>query len=97
MKLTLTRTGGFAGQSEVYSLDTERIDAARSAKVKELLGNANFFQLAGEVVGDEIGADMFEYELRVDDGSRSHTVKFSGGGEKTAQLAELSDLIIRQA
>jgi hypothetical protein len=69
MKITATASGGFAGRTECYQLDTTC--RADGKSLESLLHQLDFF---GAAPPCGIGADMQRWEITVDDGPRRHTV-----------------------
>jgi hypothetical protein len=91
MKISVTRTGGFAGLTEsLGNVDTAALPPAQAAEAARLVQAAGFFALPGELPGGNVGADLFRYEVRVEDGARSHAVAFQDGGQgRPGALPEL--------
>lgn len=69
MKITASASGGFAGRSECYELDTSCRPDGKS--VEALLHKLDFFAAAPP---SGLGADIPRWEITVDDGPRRHTV-----------------------
>jgi hypothetical protein len=89
MKITAKASGGFAGGTECYELDTSCRPEGKS--VESLLHQIDFF---GATPSCSIGADIPRWEITVDDGPRRHTVTFTEdnlatGTEWQALLAHL--------
>jgi hypothetical protein len=77
MKISIIRSGGFAGLAETLgSLDTTSLAPAQARKIEALVAAAGFFELPDELTGDIAGADFMRYEVTVSDGTRRHTVRF---------------------
>ena len=77
MRISVTRTGGYAGLSTpVADLDTARVSDSARARITALVDACGFFALPDTVQGTGVGADMFRYEITVEDGPRRHTVAF---------------------
>ncbi|MBI5102713.1 MAG: hypothetical protein HZB33_12895 [Nitrospirae bacterium] len=95
MVISVKKTGGFAGISEdVALIDTSRYDAALSEKIKELITGIHFFALPARLSGGTVGADFFNYEISVSEGSRRHTVTFADDGSpETLPLRTLLDAL----
>jgi hypothetical protein len=72
MKITASSSGGFAGRTERYELDTSC--RADGKSVEALLHQLDFF---GAAPPCSIGADIGRWEITVDDGPRRHTVTLS--------------------
>ncbi|MGC3959845.1 MAG: hypothetical protein QM813_18540 [Verrucomicrobiota bacterium] len=89
MKISATRTGGFAGLTEdLGSVETAQLDAAARKAVELLVQRVDFFHLPERLPG-EVGADLFTYAVTVADGSRQHTVTFVGEAGRAMTLREL--------
>ena len=98
MRITVKRTGGYAGLSEVVAdVDTARLDAQAAERVEQSVRGANFFNLPAEGAGEAVGADMFHYEMTASDGGKSHTVAFSDGSPVAAPLLKLVEDLKRSA
>jgi len=90
MKISVTRTGGFAGVTdEVGSVDTAQLDAAARQKLEQDVRRVNFFELPARLPGEPVGADLFAYRVTVSDGPREHSVTFTGEEGAAATLREL--------
>lgn len=75
MKISAKGSGGFAGRTESYELDTScRSDGTA---VEELLQRLDFF---GAAPPCSVGADIPRWEITVDDGPRRHTVTLTEDG-----------------
>jgi hypothetical protein len=75
MKITAKGSGGFAGRTECYELDTSCRSDGQS--VEELLQRLDFF---GAAPPCGVGADIPRWEITVDDGPRRHTVTLTEDG-----------------
>jgi hypothetical protein len=75
MKITAKASGGFAGRTECYELDTSCRPEGRS--VESLVHDIDFF---GAAPACGIGADLTRWEITVDDGPRRHTVTLTEDG-----------------
>lgn len=91
MIVTIKRTGGYAGIEEAVSrFDTAAMPSALAKRVVKLIEKSNFFELAAEIPNDEIGADMFRYEISVEEDGRKHSVALTAGEDKpTTPLRQL--------
>ena len=90
MKISVTRSGGFAGLTdEVSGVDTAQLDTAARQKLEQAVRRVNFFELPARLPGEPIGADLFAYRVTVRDGAREHSVTFSGEEGAAAALREL--------
>lgn len=95
MKITVNRTGGYAGITEQLGfMDTANADPKIVAEVTSILKKLEFFNLPSNIAGEEIGADLQRYEINISDENRQHTVNFSEGqNEQTTQLKTLVDIV----
>jgi hypothetical protein len=88
MKITAKASGGLAGGTDCYQLDTSC--DANGQSVEELLRRLDFF---GAAPPRSVGADIPRWEITVDDGPLSHTVTVhedgSAGGGWQALLEHL--------
>jgi hypothetical protein len=85
MKITAKASGGFAGRSECYELDTTGRPDGKS--VEALLRQLDFF---GAAPTCGVGADIPRWEITVADGPRCHTVVVTeDGGVGAAGWQEL--------
>ena len=78
MRLTLSRSGGFAGiPRPAVKLDTAQASSTLTKRIQSLLERAGFLSLAADL-GPPKQPDRFQYSLNVqmDDGTQ-HTVSFS--------------------
>jgi len=93
MKITVTRSGGFAGIAEdLLTLDTEELDASLAGQVQQLVSKAGLSALPEFVSGGEVGADYQRYEIEVAEGEVRHRVQFQDDeSPETAPLRRLVD------
>jgi hypothetical protein len=76
LRISIKRTGGFAGLSEtIAEKDTAAIPSAVAERLAGLVAASDFFALPAALPG-KAGADMHRYEITVEDGARRHTVAF---------------------
>jgi hypothetical protein len=73
MKITARASGGFAGRSEQFELDTGCHRDGRA--IESLLERLDFF---GAQPACPVGADLLRWEITADDGQRCHTVTLPG-------------------
>jgi hypothetical protein len=92
MRLTLTRSGGFAGLVRPpVTLDTSTLPDADARKIESLLESARFFQLPS-VLPVAAQPDRFQFTLEVE---RSDGVKHSVTFNEHAAGDELQEIIRR--
>jgi hypothetical protein len=85
-QIELVRSGGVAGVTRRWSLDSQELSAEEAAEFEPLLA-----ALDDAPVAAPTGADRFQYELRVTRGGRTQSVTLYEG----AIPAELQPLIAR--
>lgn len=78
MKISASGSGGYAGLSEHYEIDT---DASPGGKALEaVLADTGFFAAAADAGREPIGADLQRWRLTVTADGRRHTVSFVEDG-----------------
>jgi hypothetical protein len=90
MKITATASGGFAGRSQDFELDTAC--HADGAAIDALLHRLDFF---GAAPPPAVGADLMRWEITADDGQRCRTVVLQedeGAGDAAGWPALLAHL-----
>ena len=91
-RLTLERSGGFAGLTTTGTVDTERLDPKRRKDYLTLLAGLDLTRLARTSQERSSHADEFQYDLRLDlDGTRQH-LRF-GEATQTTELKQLVQMI----
>jgi hypothetical protein len=93
MKLTLTRSGGFAGLVRPpVTLDTSTLPPAEAQKIESLLESARFFQLPSTRATTPAQPDRFQFTLTVEkpDGAK-HSATF----EEQDASKDLQEIIRR--
>jgi hypothetical protein len=77
MQIVVRRTGGYGGGENVSSVDTARLDAARRARIEQLVRDAAAsLRNAGEV----IGADLMRYEITVQENGTTRSLAWTDDG-----------------
>ena len=92
MRLTLTRSGGFAGlMRPPVTLDTSTLPVAEGREIESLLDSAQFFKLPS-IFGAPAQPDRFQFTIEVErtDGGK-HSVTF----DEQAAGHELQEIIRR--
>lgn len=91
-RLSLERSGGFAGLSTTYTVDTGQLDPKRREDYLALLTVLDLAQLAEPTKSKPTHADQFQYDLRLDlDGS--HQQLSFGDASQTPELKTLTQMI----
>jgi hypothetical protein len=92
----LERSGGFAGLTRTYTVDTDQLDPARSADYLSLLADLDLAQLAERARSAPAHPDQFQYDLDVElDGSRQQ-LRF-GDATQAPELKTLARMITTDA
>jgi len=74
MRITFTRSGGFAGVRLRATVNEGELPAEAAAHLRQLVEEADCFQLPGKIVADRKQPDRFQYELFIDDGERRNSI-----------------------
>lgn len=90
-RIELVRSGGVAGVTRRWSLDSEDLGAEEAAELERLLGALDDVPAAATPPGP----DRFQYELRVTRGGRTRTVTVHEGAIP-AELRPLIDRLTRR-
>ncbi|MCP6759508.1 MAG: hypothetical protein NHB32_12240 [Fischerella sp. CENA71] len=77
MRISLQRTGGFAGISKKAIVDTANLSSEETQQLSHLLEAVNFFNLPTIINTPSNQADRFQYTLTVEENNQQHTVKVS--------------------
>ncbi len=87
MRVTLVRSGGFAGLRRTTAIDGAALGPADADALRALVDGARFFALPAAMPAPQ--PDRFQYRLTVEEGGRSHTVVV----DEAALGAELGALV----
>ncbi|MDZ8187606.1 MAG: hypothetical protein RMX96_22490 [Nostoc sp. ChiSLP02] len=77
MRISLERTGGFAGITKRTTADTAELPANEADTLKRLVEAADFFRLPERITSPNPQSDRFQYKLTLEDNGRQHTVTVS--------------------
>lgn len=92
MRITVTRSGGFAGLRErIADIETTELPEVDASRIRTLVERCAFFSLPETMVGTELGADRFGYQITVREGPREHSVSFSE--DDSPALTPLRELV----
>ncbi|MES2740226.1 MAG: protealysin inhibitor emfourin [Pseudomonadota bacterium] len=78
MKISATSSGGFAGLSEHYDIDTETSAAGRA--LEAMVADSGFFEDGAEPPPEPAGADLQRWRISIDDHGRQRTLSFVEDG-----------------
>lgn len=76
MRVTLERSGGFAGITLNKTLDAGSLSADESHHLQALLAAARFFELP-ELIPSEPQPDRFQYRIVIEQDGKAHGVTLS--------------------
>lgn len=93
MKIQATVSGGYAGLTESYQVDTSENPTPGKRALEQALEKIGFFQAAAELQSELIGSDMMRWKINVLDGDRQHTVAFVEDGSE--QIKAWQDLLMQ--
>jgi len=77
MLIFLERSGGFAGISKVFKVDTTELPQNQSEELSILLETANLLNLPAYIAADSSQHDRFQYTLIVKDKDNQNIVTVS--------------------
>ncbi|MDB5839006.1 MAG: hypothetical protein JWQ23_958 [Herminiimonas sp.] len=96
MKISATRSGGYAGLAENYYVDTALLADPQRSAIEGQVEKVRFFNAPPEVPPGSVGADLDRWEITITDRHRQRTVSFyQDGSPDTADWQALTDLIRR--
>ncbi len=68
MRLTLTRTGGFGGFAQTFSVDAAQLTERERSALERLVAAAGVWSAPAELVARTPAPDRFRYRLVIEDG-----------------------------
>ncbi|PLZ95304.1 hypothetical protein CI594_14950 [Fischerella thermalis CCMEE 5196] len=74
MRISLQRTGGFAGISKKAIIDTANLSPEETQQLYQLLEAANFYSLPPKINAPANQPDRFQYILTVEENNQQHTL-----------------------
>ena len=77
MRISIERTGGFAGMINTKTVDSADLPEHEANQLPQLVEAANFYNLPPDISVPPNQPDRFEYTLTVEQEDRKHTVKVS--------------------
>lgn len=75
MRMTIERTGGFAGVSMKKVVDTDTLADHEAKQLRQLVDAADFLRLPTTIPSRSPQPDRFQYQLTVEDNGKRHTVE----------------------
>jgi hypothetical protein len=77
LRLALTRSGGFGGVRQTFTVDEAALAPADRAELSRLAAAADLWNLPAELSVPAPAPDRFTYRLHAEDGARTKDVRFS--------------------
>jgi hypothetical protein len=77
LRISFERSGGFAGITMKTAVDEKDLALDEAQKLRKLIEEADFFNLSGKMMARSPQPDRFQYELRLEENDRQHTVTMS--------------------
>lgn len=93
MRISVVRGGGLLGMATETTLDSAHLDESARQTLQATVDSAQPFAQPAAAAVTAKGADMFSYELRVQDGERSQTLRRTDA-DLTPELRELVGLVL---
>ena len=95
MKITATSSGGFAGLTQRYTVDTEASPAGPA--LEAAVADLRFFDAAAAVAPPATGADMLSWTIAIEADGRRHSITFTQDGSAASAPWERLLAAIRAA
>jgi hypothetical protein len=92
MRVTVDRSGGFAGIKQTKSVSTDAMPPEDAEKLKGLVNAAGFFELPPAIRSTEPSADSFQYKVTVEADRGTHVVQV-GEAEVPPSLRPVLDWV----
>ncbi len=77
MRMTIERTGGFAGMRLTKVVDTATLPAEEKNQLRRLVDAADFLRLPTTLMSTSPQPDRFQYRLTLEEDAQQHTVVVS--------------------
>jgi hypothetical protein len=77
LRISFERSGGFAGITMKTAVDEKDLTPGEAQKLRQLVEEADFFNSPGKIMSQSPQPDRFQYELRLEEKDRQHTVTVS--------------------
>jgi len=96
MKVSLRRTGGFAGLTLRSEIDASQLEPKKSAELERLVERLPADHQPRAAAAGRTMPDAFQYEVTVDDGSGPRTLRGSDGAMPD-ELEKLVEWLVENA
>jgi len=77
LRISFERSGGFTGITTKTTVDEKDLGPDEAQKLRQMVDEADFFNLPGKIMARLPQPDRFQYELRLEEKGREHTVTVS--------------------
>ena len=89
MRISFERSGGFAGITMKTAVDEKDLAPDEAQELRQLVEETDFFNSPGKIMSRSPQPDRFQYELRLEEKGRQHTVTMT----EEAMPAKLKPLV----
>jgi hypothetical protein len=76
MRVRFERSGGVAGITLAHDFDSAELSPEKTAELSRLVAEAQFFELPGKIRATKATADLFQFNITVEDSGQKHSVEF---------------------
>jgi len=77
LRISFERSGGFAGITTKTTVDEKDLAPDEAHKLRQLVEEADVFDLSKKIVPQSPRPDRFQYELSLEESGQQHTVTMS--------------------
>jgi hypothetical protein len=77
LRISLERSGGFAGITMKAAVDEKDLAPDEAQTLRQLVDEVGFFNLSKKIVPRSPQPDRFQYDLKLEESGREHTVTVS--------------------
>jgi hypothetical protein len=77
LRISIERSGGFAGITMRTTIDEKDVAPDEALKLRQLVEETDFFNLPGKMISRSPQPDRFQYDLKLEESGRGHTVTVS--------------------
>ncbi len=77
LRISIERTGGVAGITIAATIDTKDLPQDDAQKLRQMVEEADFFNLPSKITSRSPQPDRFQYELKAEQNGQQHTVTVS--------------------
>jgi hypothetical protein len=77
LRISIERSGGFANITMRTTVDEKDVAPDEALKLRQMVAEADFVHLPGKIVSQSPQPDRFQYDLKLEDSGRQHTVTVS--------------------